>query len=78
MFGISFSNGASVTMLDPAPRGDTTEEETRLAKPVITDARMQFGALGVWQASNGPIEFGFTFPGTSDSVRGRGASRDAE
>ena len=57
-------------MLDPAPRGDTTEEETRLAKPVMTDARLQFGAMGAWQTNNGPIEFGFTFPGTSDS-RGR-------
>jgi len=73
MFGISFSNGASVTMLDPAPRGDTTEEETRLAKPVIIDARLQFGALGAWQGSNGPIMFDFTFPGTSDSLGGRGA-----
>ncbi len=70
MFGISFSNGASVTMLDPAPRGDTTEEETRLAKPVITDARLQFGALGAWQTNGGPIEFGFMFPGTSDSLGG--------
>ena len=70
MFGLSFSNGASVTMLDPAPRGDTTEEETRLAKPVITDARLQFGALGIWQTNGGPIEFGFMFPGTSDSLGG--------
>ena len=70
MFGISFSNGASLTMLDPAPRGDTTEEDTRLAKPVIIDARLQFGALGASQASNGPIIMSFTFPGTSDSLGG--------
>ena len=73
MFGISFSNGASLTMLDPAPRGDTTEEETRLAKPVIIDSRLQFGALGAWQTNNGSIVFDFTFPGTSDSLGGRGA-----
>jgi hypothetical protein len=65
LFALSFSNGASVAMLDPAPRGDTTEEETRLAKPVIIDSRLQFGALGVWQGSNGPIVFDFTFPGTT-------------
>ena len=65
VFGLSFSTGASVTMLDPAPRGDTIEEETRLAKPVITDARLQFGALEAWQTDNGPIKFGFTFPGTT-------------
>jgi hypothetical protein len=73
MLGISFSNGASLTMLDPAPRGDTTVEETRLAKPVIIDARLQFGTLGVWQTNNGLIVLDFTYPGTSDSLGGRGA-----
>ena len=72
LFALSFRNGASVTLLDPAPRGDTTEEETRLSKPVITDARLQFGALGAWQADAEPIEFGFRFPGTSDSLGGFG------
>ena len=67
LFALSFSNGASVTMLDPAPRGDTTEAETTLAKPVLTDARFQFGALGATQAGDGPIEFGFSFPGTVSS-----------
>ena len=71
LFALLFSNGASVAMLDPAPRGDTTEEETRLVKPVITDGRLQFGALGAWQKDGGPIEFGFVFPGTSDSLGGR-------
>ena len=65
MFALSFSNGASVTMLDPAPRGDSTVAETKLSKDVMTDARFQFGALGAWQADNGPIEFGFRFPGTA-------------
>ena len=65
LFALSFSNGASVAVLDPAPRGDTTVEETRLTKPVMTDARFQFGALGAWQADDGPIEFGFRFPGTT-------------
>ena len=76
MFGISFSNGASVTMLDPAPRGDTTVEESP-AKAVMTDARFQFGALGAWQADEGPIEFGFRFPGTMSMYAfGRGAPAD--
>jgi hypothetical protein len=65
LFALSFNNGSSVAVLDPAPRGDTTVEETRLSRPVITDARLQFGALGAWQADNGPIEFGFRFPGTA-------------
>ena len=70
LFALSFNNGASVAVLDPSPRGDTTLEETRLAKPVLTDARLQFGALGAWQADDGPIEFGFWFPGTTSSYAG--------
>ncbi len=70
LLALSFKNGASAAVLDPAPRGDTTLEETRLAKPVITDKRLKFGALGVWQTDNGPIEFGFWFPGTTSSLGG--------
>jgi len=64
MFALSLSNGTSVTMLDPSPNGESTVEETKLTKDIMTDARFQFGALGVWQNYNYPIEFGFTFPGT--------------
>jgi hypothetical protein len=64
LFAMSFENGGSVTMLDPTPRGDTTEAETTLSKPVLIDAAFQFGALGATQADGSPIEFGFTFPGT--------------
>jgi hypothetical protein len=74
LFALSFTNGASVAVLDPAPCGDTTLEETRLAKPVITDARLQFGALGAWQEDGAPLEFGFWFPGTTSGYAGgRGA-----
>ncbi len=78
LFALSFKNGASVAVLDPAPRGDTTVEETRLATPVMTDARFQFGALGAWQADKGPIEFGFSFPGSSRSAGGRGGGGGAQ
>lgn len=67
LVALSFNNGASVTVLDPAPRGDTTVADTTLSKPVLTDARFQFGALGVKQAEGGPIELGFSFPGTVSS-----------
>ena len=73
LFALSFENGASITVLDPAPRGDTTVDETKIAKVAMTDARIQFGALGAWQAENGAVEFGFHFPGTSsDYAGGRG------
>jgi hypothetical protein len=71
LFALSFQNGASVAVLDPSPRGDSTADETKLSQPVMTDARFQFGALGAWQANGGPIEFGFSFPGTV-SLYGRG------
>ncbi len=64
LFALSFSNGSSVAMLDPSPRGESTVEETKLSKDVMTDERFQFGALGAWQADGSPIEFGFQFPGT--------------
>ncbi|MGA2852606.1 MAG: hypothetical protein ABSE90_00535, partial [Verrucomicrobiota bacterium] len=54
LFALSFANGASVTVLDPSPRGDSTVAETRLTSPVMTDARFQFGALGAWQTNGGP------------------------
>jgi hypothetical protein len=70
MFGLSFKSGASVTVLDPSPRGDSSVEETKLTQDVMTDARFAFGALGAWQSDNGPIEFGFWFPGTVSGYLG--------
>lgn len=73
LFAILFDQGGSVAVLDPAPRGDTTMDESRLADPVMTDARFQFGALGAWQTDDNPIEFGFRLPGTVTLFgRGRG------
>ncbi|MGA7160641.1 MAG: hypothetical protein WBZ48_06545, partial [Bacteroidota bacterium] len=65
LFALSFSNGSSVAMLDPSPRGESTVEETKLSSDVMTDERFQFGALGAWQVNENPIEFGFQFPGTA-------------
>jgi hypothetical protein len=72
LFALSFRSGASVAMLDPAPRGDSTLEETKLTEDVMIDARFQFGALGAWQADGGPVEFGFRFPGTASLATGGG------
>jgi hypothetical protein len=69
MFALSFNGGSSMTMLDPSPNGESTVEETRLTKDVMTDARFQFGAMGAWQTDNHPIEFGFQFPGTMTMYR---------
>jgi hypothetical protein len=72
LFALSFPNGASVAVLDPAPRGDTTVEESKLSKAVMTDARFAFGALGARQSGDGAIEFGFWFPGAASDY-GRAA-----
>jgi hypothetical protein len=77
LFALSFKNGDSVAVLDPSPRGDTTVEETS-SRTVMTDARFQFGALGVWQTDNNPIEFGFLFPGTTGSYGGFGRGRGGQ
>ncbi len=69
LFALSFGNGASIAMLDPSPRGDTTVEESKLTQPVMTDARFQFGALGAHQPGDS-VEFGFWFPGSVTSYGG--------
>ena len=64
LFALSFKNGTSVAMLDPSPQGESTVEETKLSKDVMTDERFQFGAFGAWKEETGPVQFGFQFPGT--------------
>jgi hypothetical protein len=70
VFGLSFRDGASVAVLEPAPRGDSTIAETRLSDAVMIDERFKFGALGAWQSEGGPVELGFRFPGTMDIFTG--------
>jgi hypothetical protein len=70
LFALSFENGTSVAVLDPAPRGDTTVEESKLTQPVMTDARFLFGSIGARQHADGPVELGFWFPGSTDSYGG--------
>jgi hypothetical protein len=77
LLALSFSNGSSMAMLDPSPKGESTIEETKIIKDVMIDARFQFGALGAQQANESPIEFGFQFPGTT-SMYAFGPSAPAE
>ncbi len=73
LFALSFGNGASIAVLNPSPRGDTTVEDAPTSA-VVTDARFQFGALGVLQAEGGAVEFGYWLPGTTITYgAGRGA-----
>ncbi len=73
MIALSFLDGRSVAVLDTAPRGDTTEEETEAAAATpIVDERIQFGALGAREAPEGGVEFGFWLPGTTNEFAGSG------
>lgn len=72
LFALSFANGTSVSILNPAPQGDTTMAESRLEEAVMTDARFKFGSLGAWQEDEQPVEFGFQYPGSmTQFARGR-------
>jgi hypothetical protein len=62
MFAVSFAGGASLSILDPKPRGDTIEADTTLATPTIVDPRVQVGAIGAEQTGADPITLGFSFP----------------
>ena len=64
MLGLLLDGGESVTLLDPAPKGDTTEADTTLASPVVIDRRLRFGALTVEQAAGAPVSLGFSMPGS--------------
>ena len=66
LFAMSFHGGYWAAVLDVAPRGDTTWQETT-APPTSTiiDERIQFGAVGARQNPSGGVEFGFWYPGST-------------
>lgn len=72
LFGMILPDGSWAAVLDMAPRGDTTQEETTAsAATTIVDDRLQFGALGAQEVSGGGIELGFWLPGTTTEIGGR-------
>jgi len=70
MLALSFPHGGSLAMLDPAPRGDTTEADTTLSKPELVDSRFRFGALALEQIGD-TATLRFTFPGNVTSYGDR-------
>jgi hypothetical protein len=64
MFGVHFSDGSGLTVLDPTPNGATTKADSHDIVPkTMVDERYQFGAVGVHLAA-GHHEQGFWFPGS--------------
>jgi hypothetical protein len=71
LIGVLFKDGTWAAVLDPAPRGDTTQAETTAsAGMTIIDERIQFGAVGTQEIANGGIEMGFWLPGTTTELGG--------
>jgi hypothetical protein len=77
LFAIWLLDGNWVAVLNPAPRGDTTQAETTAsaATPII-DEQIQFGALGSREVPESGVDLGFWLPGTvTESGRGFGMRR---
>jgi len=72
MFGVRFSDGASITVLDADPQGDTTMEESHdLDASTLVDERYRFAAVGV-RPQEERLAVGLWFPGTEGEVTYRG------
>jgi hypothetical protein len=68
MFGVHFSDGSALTVLDPTPNGATTKADSHDTDVhTMVDQRYRFGALGVHLA-DGHHEQGFWFPGSEGEV----------
>jgi hypothetical protein len=71
LFGLSFKNGNWAAVLDLAPDGTTTQEETTsLASTTVIDENLRFGGVGAKELPDGGVEFGFWLPGTTIEFTG--------
>lgn len=65
-------DGSWIGLLNPAPDGSTTWEETTAgATDTIIDGRLAFGALGLREKGN-DLEISFRYPGTCEEFPARG------
>jgi hypothetical protein len=72
MFGVRFEDGSALTVLDPAPNGETTRADSRDTEVQnMVDERFRFGAIGA-DLDNGYHSQGFWFPGSEGEVTYRG------
>lgn len=64
LFALNFKGGQSITLLDPAPKGETSAEEVAApSDTVMVDAAYNFGAFGAHE-EQGSVAFGYWLPGT--------------
>ncbi len=72
MFGVHFQDGSALTILDPAPNGETTRADSRDTDvEAMTDEHFRFGAIGA-DLDEGHHAQGFWFPGSEGEVTYRG------
>ena len=72
LFGVRFADGSSLTLLDPAPKGDTTKADSEdTAVRTLSDERFLFGAIGT-DLEGGHHAQGFWFPGSEGEITYRG------
>ncbi len=72
LFGVRFADGSSLTLLDPAPKGDTTAADSVDTEVrSLSDERFLFGAIGA-DLEEGHHAQGFWFPGSEGEITYRG------
>ncbi|MDQ2842036.1 MAG: hypothetical protein M3Y72_13540 [Acidobacteriota bacterium] len=72
MFGVRFEDGSALTILDPAPDGETTGADSRdTGIETMVDEHFRFGAIGA-DLDGGHHSQGFWFPGSEGEVTYRG------
>ena len=68
LFGASFGDGTSLTVLDASPDGATTKADSHDDKAVpMVDERFRFGALGAEERGS-KLAVGYWFPGSEGEV----------
>jgi hypothetical protein len=73
MTRVRFQDGSSLTVLDAAPRGDTTAADSHdLEVSTLVEDRFEFGSVGVDDSRKGELSVGFWFPGTEGEITYRG------
>jgi len=73
LFSAYFHDHTSLTILNPAPRGDTTAADSHDldGQAVLIDEHFRFGAIGARERGK-TLELGYWFPGTEGEVTYKG------
>ena len=72
LFGLHFSDGTSVAVLDADPGGSTTAADSHdMEATTLVDERFRFAAVGAYE-HDGRVSLGLWFPGTEGEVTYRG------